>query len=153
MGQYICEVQATSNSTAGTEDEFVELKSGSGLTLLIKRVRVDIYTPSQDSVSTIRLLRNSAAGSTGVAYTPLKKRQGAPGSAATCNVKNTTSAFSVGTNVDNPDRVDVNGRAIWEWIPRGSEEFIETGSNGYFAVGIKCSTASVVHDVTVEWEE
>jgi hypothetical protein len=153
MAQYSAEVQATSNATANTEDTFIELKAASSTSLLIKRVRVSIFTPSSDTTTTVRLLRNSGAGSGGTSYTPLKKRQLSPSSTATCNVKNGTSAFSVGSNTDCPDRVNVNGRAIWEWIPRGNEEFTETASGAYFAVGIACSSASIKHDVTAEWEE
>jgi hypothetical protein len=153
LGQYLAEVQATTNSSANTEDTFIELKAAASTSLLIKRVRVSVNTAASDDVFTVRLLRNSAAGSGGGAYTPLKKRQLAPASTVTCNVKQTTSAFSVGSNTDVPDRVNVNGRAIWEWIPRGSEEFIETASAAYFAVGIACSAASKKVDVTVEWEE
>ena len=153
MGHYSVTVQATSNSVANTEDEFIELKAAASTSLFLKRVRISCATQGSDVDITARIMSLSGSSAAGSASTPVKKRQLAPAATSAAKVKATTTAMALGAGASTIDQFDLNGRAIFEWIPRGNEEFIESASGGYLAIGIKVSSASIVLDVTVEFEE
>lgn len=153
MPIYQAQVTATSNATAGTEDSFAEISFAAASAGRIRRVLVSVETASQDSRSIVLFKRTSAAGATGVAYTATKADAQMRANASAVTVKNGATAFTVGTLVDTPRRVNVNGRAIYEWVPRNAQEEIVVVGGNRFAVGIACSAASVTHGVTVEWEE
>lgn len=154
MAEYIARVQATSNSSANTEDEFVELRAAASTGFLLKRVRISCATAGSDVDITARIasLASGTAGS-GTAFTPLKKRPTAPAATTACTVKTTTTALALGGTPATLEQVDVNGRSVWEWVPRGDEEYIDSGSAGIITIAIKVSAVSIVLDVTVEFEE
>lgn len=153
MAQYITFVQATSNSAANTEDTFILLTGAASTSFFLKRVRISTNTPNSDVDVTGRICLLSAAGSTGTSGTIVKKRPLAPSATTTSTVKNGTTAYTVGSVTSSYDQVNVNGRAIWEWIPRGNEEYIDSGSAGLVSIVVKVSAASVILNVTAEWEE
>jgi hypothetical protein len=148
-------VQATSNASANTEDEFIELTAASGLSAFLKRVRISCNSPNSDVAITARVCILSAGGSGYTTGSAVKKRQNAPTAAVftTIRVKNGTSAFSLGTVSSTLHQDNVNGRAIWEWIPRGNEEYVDSGVAGIIAIIIKVSSASIILNVNVEFEE
>lgn len=153
MPIYQAQVTATSNTAAGTEDTFVEISAAASSACRIRRVLVSVETASQDTRSVILFKRVSAAGATGVAYTATRADAQMRTSSATTTVKNGATAMTVGTLVDTPRRVNLNGRAIYEWVPRNAaEEIVVVGANR-FALTITCSAVSIVHGVTVEWED
>jgi len=153
MPIYQAQVTGTSNSVAGTEDTFVEVSFAASSAGRIRRVLVSVETASQDTRSIVLFKRVSAAGATGAAYTPTKADAQMRTPASTTNIKNGATAFTVGTLVDTPRRVNINGRAIYEWVPRNAQEEIVVVGGNRFALTITCSAASVIHGVTVEWEE
>ena len=153
MPIYETTVTATSNSVAGTEDQFVEIVMAASSAGRIRRVSVSAQTPSQDCTTTVKLRRNSAAGATGTGGTATKQDAQMRNTSATANVKNGVNNFTVGTNVDIPHIENFNGRTTWQWIPRNMQEEIITVGGNRFAVGIQCSSASVVHTVSVVWED
>lgn len=153
MPIYQAQVTATSNAAAGTEDAFVEIAMLAASAGRIRRVLVSVETASQDTRSIVLFKRVSAAGATGVAYTATKADAQMRANVSTATVKNGATAFTVGTLVDTPRRVNINGRAIYEWVPRNAQEEIVVIGGNRFVVGIACSAVSVVHGVTVEWEE
>mgnify|MGYP003339284494 CR=1 FL=1 len=108
---------------------------------------------SLDAAGSADVGRAGAAGATGAAYTPTKADAQMRTPASTTNIKNGATAFTVGTLVDTPRRVNINGRAIYEWVPRNAQEEIVVVGGNRFALTITCSAASVIHGVTVEWEE
>jgi hypothetical protein len=83
----------------------------------------------------------------------VKKRVLAPTATTTVKVKNGSTAFTLGTPTATFHQDNVNGRAIWEWIPRGNEEYIDSGSAGIVAIIVKCSGTSTTINVVAEWEE
>ena len=153
MAQYESNVTATTNASANTEDEFIELTAAANTSLLLKRVRVSVQSTSDDNDYTVRIGVDSTAGTGGVAGTANTKRNGAPTSTAAVNVKNGTSAFTLGAVTKSIGTTNLNGRGIYEWIPRGPEEFIESALAKYISVIVKCSVASKVISVSIEWEE
>jgi hypothetical protein len=153
VAQYIVEVQATSNSSANTEDTFVEVDGATGKGFFLKRIRVSCNTPNSDVDITPRVVSLSTTGAGGTTFTAVPKRPIAPAAVSTAKVKSGTTAYPVGTVTNTYDQVNVNGRAIWEWIPRGNEEYIDSGTTGLLAVVAKVSSASIVLNVTVEFEE
>lgn len=154
MAEYIARVQATSNTSANTEDEFIELRGAASTGFLLKRVRISVNTQNSDVNVTARIISlASGTGGSGTSFTPLKKRPTAPAATTVCTVKNGTTALALGGTPVTIEQVNMNGRAIWEWIPRGNEEYIDSGSAGIITIAIKCSTASIILDVTTEFEE
>ena len=153
MAQYYTTVNATSNSSANTEDTFIELLPPSSVSIIVKRVRVSLTGSPADNATRVRVRRVSAAGATGTSGTIVKKRPEAPASVATSTVKNGTSAFSVGTNVDLVLDAAVNQRGIFEWVSRDEDDYIVSNTNQRIAVTIASSAVSIVHTVEAEWEE
>jgi len=154
MAQYTLLVNATSNSTLNTEDTFIELFPPSAVSILLKRVRVSFpFTTVSDVPCEIRVTRASAAGATGTSGTIVERRPNGPASVTTVNVKNGTSAFSVGTVVDTVIRATVNTRGVFEWVARDERDVIESGANQRMAITCKINVASCVTDVECDWEE
>lgn len=156
MAEYQVNVAATSNSSANTFDEFIELKAASGTSITLKRVRVSfIATTPADNLCQIKITRNSAAGTftSGTSYTPLKLRQNSPASTVTATIKNSTNAAQVGTITDTPVYDGVNTRSVYEWIAADQEEWIESVVAQYIAISLAVSAASFQCNVTAIWEE
>jgi hypothetical protein len=154
MAQYTAVVNATSNGTINTEDTFIELFPPSGVSILLKRVRISFpHTTVSDVPNEIRVTRASAAGATGTAFTPVERRPSGPASVTTCNVKNGTAAFSVGTVVDTVIRGTVNSRGVFEWVARDERDIIESGVNQRMAITCKVNLVSMILDVECDWEE
>jgi hypothetical protein len=165
MAEYQINWQATTNTAAGTFDQFIELKAAANTTIVLKRVRASFPGSAagapNDYVAQIKVLRNTAAGAGGSAVPAAgtqvditKLRTNAPTSTVTAVVKNTTSSFTTGTNYDVPIWDAVNTRSVFEWIAADQEEWIETNATGnYIAIAIACSAASQVFNTTVTWEE
>ena len=155
MPLYSMTVSATSNVTPATEDTFADVVAAAGSRCLIKRVRVSVETAAQDTRSIVRLLRKSAQGATGVAGLAVKADSGSRASSVTLTtaVKNGTTAMTAGTITDIIDGMNLNGRAIWEWIPRNAAEELYIAGAIIFGVNIACSAASVIHRVSVLWDD
>ncbi len=156
MAEYQINMSATSNASANTFDEFVELKAAANTSITLKRVRVSfVATTPADNLCQIKVLRNSAAGvfTTGNTPTPLKLRQNAPAATATVATKNGTNGATLGTNVDTPIFDGVNTRSVFEWIAADQEEWLESVVAQYIAVALAVSAASFLCNVTVVWEE
>jgi hypothetical protein len=156
MAEYISNVAATSNGSANTFDEFIEIKAASSTSVQIKRVRVSFITTTPgDNECSIKLMRNSGGGTftSGTVFTPLKIRQLAPAATATCTIKNGSNGATLGTNVDLPIYAGINTRSVFEWIAADQEEWIESTSGGYVALAISCSGSSLLVNVECVWEE
>jgi hypothetical protein len=156
LGQYHADVNATSNATLATEDTWIELFPPAGVAIRIKRIRVSVSTAASDTITRVRVQRASAAGATGTAFTPTKRQPSTTGaSATTCNVKNGTTAFSVGTAVANSVQLDVNfnDRGVFEWVARDDDDYIWSGVNERIAILLRDSVASIIHGVEVDWVE
>jgi hypothetical protein len=146
-------VEATTNTVGDTEDTFVELTAAAGSGLRVKRVRISCATPAIDNRFSVRLVRKTVAGATGVAFTPVKRDPDMRASSAVCNVKNGVTAFTIGTLGDIVDEFSLNTRALFEWVPRGEEEVLKIAAGGIFGVLLKCNAASIIAKVDVEHED
>jgi hypothetical protein len=153
MAQYSVTVNATSNTSVSTEDTFIELFPPSAVSILLKRVRVALTTPALDTQVSLRVTRASAAGATGTAGTIVERRPNGPASVTTVNVKNGTSAFTVGTVVDTLFKTSFNGRGLFEWVARDERDIIESGANQRLNIIVQSGTASTVMNVDCDWEE
>lgn len=153
MPLYEATVSATSNVANGTADAFIEILAAAGSALKIKRVKVAVTTPASDSRTLVALLRNSAAGATGTAGTAVKLDSTQRASSATVLVKNGTTAFTVGTTTNTFELDACNGRGRYEWIPANPREELTVEGGAYFVVSITSDTNSVVHRVSVVWED
>lgn len=154
MGQYVCTVSATTNSSGDTEDSFIDLTPASGRTIKIKRIRASVNTASDDSRYRIKVIRKSAPGAGSTTGTIVKKDPlNSPTASTTAQVKNGTSTFAAGTAVDTIYDANFNGRATWEWVARDDEDFIVSNTAQIVGINLLCSAASKVVHVTVEWRE
>lgn len=136
-----------------TEDEWIELTAAASTQFYLKRVRISCNTPNSDANFTPRICLMSSAGASGASYTPIKKKLLSPAATTTCKVKNAATAFTLGSITSTYHQDNVNCRAIWEWIPRGDEELISSGSAGIIAILGKCSAVSTIFSVVAEFEE
>ncbi len=153
MAEFTVEVQATSNTSANTEDEFIEISGAASTGFFLKRVEISCNTPNSDVDITGRIVKLSAVGASASAGTSVQKRPTSPTATSTVKVKNSTNAFYLGSVTSTFWQTNVNGRAVWAWIPRGNEEYIDSGSAGIIAVVAKVSSASIVLNVNAEYEE
>jgi hypothetical protein len=154
MTSYNANVNATANSTINTEDTWIEVQPPSGVSLAVYRIRVSFpHTTVSDVPCRIRLNRASAAGATGTSFTPKEHRPAGSASASTCNVKNGTSAFSIGTVVDTLIDVNVNTRGIFEWVARDEDDYFWSGVNERIALCVRVNLASMVLGVEMDWKE
>ena len=154
MGQYIGNVQATSNSSANTEDTFIEIDMPASTIAKIKRIRVSFNTAATDANCRIKLLRKSATGAgTTAAMTEVKKDPLAPAATAVGTLKSGTNTWAAGTVTDTIDEIQVNTRGIWEWVARDDQDYIVLESGGLFGVNLLVSSASIICKVTLEWIE
>ena len=153
MPQYVTTVQATTNPAVNTEDTFIEISLPAGNAGIIKRVHLSMNTPNSDARLTANLRRVSAAGAGGIGGTANKKNSIFRNTGATASIKTGATAFSVGTAVDLPQQLNINGRASFDWIPRNYMEEIVVQGGQRFALGLLCSVASQVVTATVEWED
>ena len=112
-------------------------------------------TPNSDVDVTIKWAYGSSAGTGSTAGSAVKTRINTGASASTIGWKFGTLAFTTGTITNTYDQVNFNGRAVYEWIPRGNEEFLDPGitTAGIFFVVLKVSSASVVCNVSVQYQE
>jgi len=153
MADYVVTVEATSNTSANTQDEFIEITGAASTGFFLKRIRVSCATPGIDAVITATVVKLSSNGASGTTGTINKVRPTAPAATSAAKVKNGTAAFTLGSVSATLDQIDVNTRAIWEWVPAEERDFYDSGSAGILALLIKCSMASVVIDATFEFEE
>lgn len=154
MAQYRVTVNATANSSINTEDTWIEMFPPANVSILLKRIRISFpHTTVSDVPARVRVTRASAAGATGTSFTPVKTRPAAPASVSTVNVKNGTSAFSVGTVVDVVLDAVVNTRGIFEWVARDESDFIISGVNQRLNVLLRVNLASMVCNVECDFEE
>src|SRR6266496_158259 len=152
MAQYTTLVNATSNSSANTEDTFIELFPPASVSLLLKRYRVSFTAAPADVTTRIRVKRVSAAGATGTSGTIVKRRPAAPAAVSSSTVKNGTAAFTVGTLVDTVADSAVNSRGVFEWVSRDEDDYIVSGVNQRLSITISCSAVSTVHTVECDFE-
>jgi hypothetical protein len=158
MVEYSVGVNATSNTTINTEDTFVEL---SAVIIKVKRVEVRLGdgtgTVGLDNDFRVRLVRKTAGGATGTSGTAVRIKQEDRTSGATVTVKNGVTAFTTATLGDIIYTQTVNGRALFQWMPRDEDEIIQThstlGSGGMFAVLIQSAVVSQKFQVNVLWAE
>jgi hypothetical protein len=159
MPQYVAWVAATTNSSAGTQDLFVEVKGASGVEINIKRVRAALgnnaQTVGQDATFIVQKYRytTTTAGST-TSFTPVPMDGNRSAANATAKVKTGTTACVIGTgSVININAPPVNGRAIFEWVARDDEDMIVTLPSDCFCVALQCAVASQVAYAEVAWVE
>jgi len=136
-----------------TEDEFIEISGAASTGFFLKRVEISCATPNSDVDITARIVKLTAVGASGTSYTPTRARPTAPVATSTVKNKNGTAAFYVGSVSVTFRQTDLNGRAVWAWIPRGNEEFIDSGSAGIIAILAQVSSASTILNVTCDFEE
>lgn len=154
MGQYCCQVSATSNSSADTEDSFLDLTPAAGRVIQIKRIRVTIQAQGNDARWRIIVKRKSAQGTGSVAGTIVKKNPNlSPTASTTAQVKNGTSTFAAGTAVDTIYDDSFNGRSSYEWVARDDEDFIVSNTAQIVGVNLICSDTSKIATTLVEWRE
>jgi len=165
MTVYTAQVNATANATANTEDSFIELSSTSSM-CHIQKVRVrygdGTATTEVDHQFRIRLVRKSAAGTGGVAGPALSTKVRTdimcPASGATVNVKSGTTAFTVGTVVDQIDQIVMNTRGIYEFIARDEDEIITTDGTATTIFSVLIQSPVITpsrenYQVSVYWTE
>lgn len=154
MGQYIAFCRATSNSTANTEDTFLDLAAPSGQAFELKRIRVTCATAASDTNIRVKIARKSAIGAGSTAATEVKKNPLDPAPLVVATMKNTTSTYAAGTITDTiDDAINFNARGMYEWVARDDQDMIVSASAGIIGVNIFVSAVSILVNVTMEWME
>lgn len=148
-------VRATTNSTANTEDTFIDIDAAANQVIKLVRVRVVCQTAALDNHFRVKIARKSATGSGGVAGTEvcLDGTHTAAAAAAT-TIKTGTTAFGAGTITDTiDDAIQFNSRGTWEWIARDDNEKIKSAAGGIIGINLFNSAASIASAVYAVWEE
>jgi hypothetical protein len=159
MPQYTAWVNATSNSSAGTQDLFIEVKAASANCINMKRIRVALgsgaETVGQDGNFLIQLYRyNTTTAGTTASFTPVPRDGNRAAAGSTCKTKSGTTACVIGTtSVTQLEQIVVNGRAIFEWLARDDEDMWVTLAGDLFCIAVTCSVASQKFSVSCDWVE
>lgn len=153
MANYICTVQATSNTSTNTEDTFVDIDAAASTVIKVYRIRVSHNTSASDANTRIKIFRKTAIGAGSTTGTIVRKDPLAPASTSAATIKNGTSTYAAGTTTDLVDEAQVNARGIYEWVARDDSDMITAASGGIIGVNILNNTASIVIKVTIEWIE
>lgn len=154
MAQYRVAFSATSNTSGGTEDTWLEIFPPANVSVTIKRLLIgSLDTTVSDGYILPRWRRASTAGSGGTAATIIKLRPESPDSVCTVTRKVTTVAFSIGTSVAEITVSCFNARGIWEWVARDADDKVSSDVNQRISLLLRTQAAS--HDLTVQcdWEE
>lgn len=175
MPQYVAGVTATTNSTTGTADVFMELKATSSVTIQLKRVRVSFGSSNQSAGPTSYALAQiyrytttstttpttltfpastSAAGASSGSFWTSRSAVAVNSTLASLKVKNGTTAYTLGTgSVQLVDQFPVYGLMMWEWLARDNEDYIESGVNNCIAIALSAQAVSQVYSVLCDWVE
>jgi hypothetical protein len=159
MGQYLVNVQATSNSTINTEDTFIEIKAAASVIFKVKRVRVGFgdgtQTAGVDNHFRIKFARwDTKTGGTTATPTIIAKNANLAAASASAKTKSGTTACALGTtNVQTVDLISVNGRALYEFLARDEEDYIVVKPASCFGIVLQSSVVSQLFTATVEWVE
>ncbi|WP_411753322.1 hypothetical protein [Serratia sp. (in: enterobacteria)] len=157
MAQFGVTVNATSNTTANTEDTFLELAAAANKLIKIKRIRIGFGNGTQtagvDNHFRVRIVRKSAAGATGVGSTEVARDPTGVATATVATEKNGTTAFSVGTVSDVIDQIAPNGRMLYEFIARDEDDKIVSTAGGILGILIQSPVVSQTFQVTCDWQE
>lgn len=154
MGQYLTIVSATTNSSGGTSDSFIDITPAASRIVKIIRISATVNTASDDSRYNLQVCRKSAQGAGSTAGTIIKKDPlMSASSASSTQVKNGTSAFAAGTIVDTIMSPNFNGRAGFEWVARDEEDMIVSNTAQIIGINIICDQASKVVNARLEWRE
>lgn len=153
MPLYGITVEATTNSSAGTEDVFVELSVPASHRIWVEKCRITPVAVNSDANVRVRLMRASSAGSGGISGGTAAERVSVRDSGCTINIKDTTVAFTAGTLTDTLRRVAFNASLMWQWFCRTMHDGFKIQASTFFVVLISASAASVPLKVVVEWEE
>lgn len=128
-----------SAQTVGTFDNnidklAVEITAAANTTVKIKKVRVfhDDGTGlvTADYHKKVKLVRESAAGTGGGAYTPIKLDANAAASSSTVK----TGVFTVGTVSDTVENLSVHNNTDFYWSAADEDDKIVIAPGGIFAV-------------------
>lgn len=157
MGEYTVSCSAAVNNSFG-EDIFIELFPPSGVSIAIKRVKVTfaILTPIDDIIRQTSAIfsgvaRYTTAGSGGVSFTPVPKftSKQTP-SVTTCNIKNGTTGFAIGTRTDKLMFISVNSKGAFEWVARDKDDYLWSGVNERLAITLNFATGATTKICNVE---
>lgn len=154
MPQFRVAFVATSNTSGGVEDTWIEIFPPSGVSIAVKRVLLtSADTTLSDGYVLSRWGRFSTAGSGGTAATIIKLRPDSPNSVCTVNVKNGTTAFTLGTNIEYVTVQSHNARGIWEYVARDGDDFVSSGTNERLSWIMRTQAASHDMGIQMDWEE
>jgi len=157
MAQYTINANATSNSSANTDDVFVRVLNTATASALVKRVRVSFpATTPADYECQVAVDRISATGAaTTSAFTPLQRRIAGPAARCAGQIKSGTNAFGTGTVTDTVIKASVNTRSVFEWIARDEYDYIEAalGATAGVQVRVQVSSASQLINAELDFEE
>jgi hypothetical protein len=160
MTQYTANVQATSNSSANTDDLFIELNPTSGLTFKVKRIRCGYSdgtaTAGVDNHFKIKLQRwdTTTAGSSSAFTAVLRDKSTGRAAITTVKIKNGTTALAAGTgNVETVDIISPNGRALYEFLARDDDDMIKVKASQLFGIVLASPVVSQKFTVSCDWVE
>lgn len=148
-------VRATTNSSAATEDTFIDIDAAANQVLKLVRVRVSCQTAALDNQYRIKIARKSAIGSGSVAATEVALDPNNPAAAqGVATIKTGTTAYGAGTITDTiDDAINFNSRGVWEWVARDEKEKICTTPGGIIGINLFNSAVSIASAVYAVWEE
>lgn len=156
MGAYSIKVNATTNGTINTKDAFVDLNAPAGQAFRLTRFKISVRTPASDARLICQVIRKSVIGTGSAVGIEFERDPLSPPPLVAATIKSGATNYLVGTFTDPNDVVDefsMNGRAIYEWVPRTDAEKITSDSGNIIGINIECDVVSILVDVTIEWEE
>ena len=112
----------------------IEIAAAANTTIKIKKIRVShgngTGTATTDYYKSVKLVRESAGGSGGTAYTPVKLNASSADSTATVK----TGPFTVGTITDTINVFSVHSGTDFLWSAADEDDKITVAPGGIFAI-------------------
>lgn len=154
MPQFRVAFVATSNTSGGVEDTWIEIRPPASTSVSIKRLLItSADTTVSDGYILPRWGRFNTTGTGGTAATIIKLRPESPDSVCTVTRKNGTTAFTVGTVVEYFTVACFNARGIWEWVARDADDFKTGDANQRLSLILRTQATSHDLGIQMDWEE
>ena len=124
----------TAGFDQNTDKLAIEITAPSNTTIKIKKIRVShgngTGTITTDYYKTVKLVRESAAGTGGTSYTPVKMNANSVDSTATVK----TGPFTVGTITDTVNILSVHSGTDFLWSAADENDKIVVSPGGIFGI-------------------
>jgi hypothetical protein len=146
-------VSVTASLGTAVEHIFIEFVPAASTSISIKKLTCSSSSTPGDTAQRIRVRRETTAGSGGIAGTITEMNPSGTVATTTCNVKNGSTAFSLGTATDLLLDDAFQSRGDFEWIARDRNEYLWSGEGERVIVTLSSTTTVINYNINCFFDE